>query len=118
MPVLKNIKYPVLIYNRGSRFFEKFKHSPRKPSVLCCFFPGAQRFFEGFEMPGTGGSLILAFIKYMELVVLMFKIPRTGSYLKFKELATLISTIHWKPFMNLVMDESQIHEFHMGGLPS
>jgi hypothetical protein len=70
MPVLKNIKYPVLIYNHGSQFFEKFKHSPRKPSVLCCFFPGTQRFFEGFGIPGTCGSLVLICFKYMEPVVL------------------------------------------------
>jgi hypothetical protein len=56
---------------------------PRKLPGIYWFFNETRQFFEGLEIPGTSGSLILILFKFPELAVITkIKDPlHTGFYL-------------------------------------
>jgi hypothetical protein len=91
----QTIKYLVLIYhhgyqksttlvitcNHGFHIFKTSNSCLENCWLFVGFFHGAWRFFDGFKIPRTNGSLILIIFKYLDPVVLwfwFFQIPRTG----------------------------------------
>jgi hypothetical protein len=60
---IKNV-FRVLIYSHGSLLFKKVQYPSRK--MLVFLYENWQSLNEGFEVIGTGGSLILIFVQETE----------------------------------------------------
>jgi len=59
----QNIQRTVLIYNHGSQsFFEKSNNQPKNCQIFASSFIKTVRSFNGFEITGTVGSLIMTFL--------------------------------------------------------
>ncbi len=82
--ILKKSKYSVIIlYNHGSQFLNKSNNHLENCQLKLLVLHETRWFFEVFELPGTGSSLILMFLQIprpSNSLILLFHLPGTDGY--------------------------------------